>query len=71
MMVLSAVAYPGRFRLYALATMVVVVGFGMASGLAMRGVEQNDTPWAGASSGSTPTPTSHGLVVSSPRPNQG
>jgi hypothetical protein len=47
MMTLSAVAYPGWFRLYALATMVVVVGFGMASGLAMRGVEQNDTPWAG------------------------
>src|SRR5215468_1880110 len=47
MMVLSAVAYPGWFRLYALATMVVVVGFGMASSLAMRGIEQNDTPWAG------------------------
>lgn len=47
MMVLSAVAYPGWFRLYALATTVVVVGFGMASSLAMRGIEQNDTPWAG------------------------
>jgi len=47
MMILSAVAYPGWFRLYALATMVVVVGFGMASSLAMRGIEQNDTPWAG------------------------
>jgi hypothetical protein len=46
MMILSAVAYPGWFRLYALATMVVVVGFGMASALAMRGIEQNDTPWA-------------------------
>jgi hypothetical protein len=30
MMVLSAVAYRGWFRLYSLATMVVVVGFGMA-----------------------------------------
>lgn len=47
MMILSAVAYPGWFRLYSLATMVVVVGFGMGSGLAMRGIEQNDTPWAG------------------------
>jgi Protein of unknown function (DUF998) len=47
MMVLSAVAYPGWFRLYALATTVVVVGFGMASSLAMGGLEQNDTPWAG------------------------
>jgi hypothetical protein len=47
MMILSAVAYPGWFRLYALATMVVVVGFGMASSLAMGGLEQNDTPWAG------------------------
>jgi hypothetical membrane protein len=47
MMVLSAVAYPGWFRLYALATTVMVVGFGMASSLAMRGIEQNDTPWAG------------------------
>jgi Protein of unknown function (DUF998) len=47
MMILSAVAYPGWFRLYALATMVVVVGFGMASSLAIRGIEQNDTPRAG------------------------
>jgi hypothetical protein len=48
MMVLSAVAYRGWFRVYALASMVVVVGFGMASGAAMAGIEQNDTPWAGA-----------------------
>lgn len=47
MMVLSAVAYPGWFRLYALATTVVVAGFGMASSLAIRGIEQNHTPWAG------------------------
>ncbi len=38
MMVLSAVAYPGWLRLYTLATMVVVVSFGMGSGLAMRGM---------------------------------
>ncbi len=47
MMILSAVAYPGWFRLYALATTVVVAGFGMASSLAIRGIEQNHTPWAG------------------------
>ena len=46
-MALSAVAYPGWFRIYALATIAVVVGFGMASGFAIRGIEQNDTPWAG------------------------
>jgi hypothetical membrane protein len=47
MMVLSAVAFPGWFRLYSVATIVVVVGFGMASGFAMSGIEQNNTPWAG------------------------
>jgi hypothetical membrane protein len=46
-MALSAVAYPGWFRIYALATIAVVVGFGMASGFAIRGIEQNETPWAG------------------------
>jgi hypothetical membrane protein len=46
-MALSAVAYRGWFRLYALATIAVVVGFGMASGFAIQGIEQNDTPWAG------------------------
>jgi hypothetical membrane protein len=47
MMALSAVAYRGRFRVYSSATMVVLVGFGLASSFAMRGIEQNDTPWAG------------------------
>ena len=45
---LSAVAYRGWFRLYAIATDVVLVGFGAASGIAIQGIEQNDTPWAGA-----------------------
>jgi hypothetical protein len=45
---LSAVAYRGRFRLYAIVTDVVLVGFGMASGIAIQGIEQNDTPLAGA-----------------------
>ena len=47
MIALSAAAYRGWFRVYALATMVVVVGFGAASGVAMSGVEQDDTPWVG------------------------
>lgn len=46
-MMLSAVAYRGWFRLYAIATIVVVVGFGMASSFAMRGIARNDTPWVG------------------------
>jgi hypothetical membrane protein len=46
-MALSAVAYPGWFRLYVLATIAVVVGFGMAASFAIQGIEQNDTPWAG------------------------
>lgn len=48
MMVLSAVAYRGRFRLYSLLTVLVISVFGMASMFAMRGLDQNDTPWAGA-----------------------
>jgi hypothetical membrane protein len=47
-MVLSAASYRGWFRLYSLATIVVVAGFGMASAVAMGGFEQNDTPWAGS-----------------------
>ncbi|MFD5246118.1 DUF998 domain-containing protein [Amycolatopsis sp. NPDC058340] len=47
MMILSAVAFPGGFRGYALATTIVVVAFGIASSLAMRGLARNDTPWAG------------------------
>jgi hypothetical protein len=48
MMVLSAVAYSGAFRLYASTTLAVVAAFGVASSIAMSGLEQNDTPWAGA-----------------------
>ncbi|MFD6070561.1 DUF998 domain-containing protein [Amycolatopsis lurida] len=47
MMILSAIAFPGWFRRYALATTIVVVTFGVASSLAMRGLDRNDTPWAG------------------------
>ena len=46
-MALSAVAYPGWFRLYAFATIAVVGGFGMAASFTIQGIEQNDTPWAG------------------------
>jgi Protein of unknown function (DUF998) len=44
---LSAVAYRGWFRLYAIATDVVLIAFAAASGMAIQGIEQNDTPWAG------------------------
>jgi len=46
-MVISAVAYRGWFRVYAIATIALVVGFGMATSFQMRGIAQNDTPWAG------------------------
>jgi hypothetical protein len=46
-MVLSAVAYRGWFRLYSIGTLLVLVGFGTASSIAMGGVEENFTPWAG------------------------
>jgi Protein of unknown function (DUF998) len=45
--VLAAVAYRGWFRLYSIGTVLVMMAFGIASGIAFRGVEQNDTPWAG------------------------
>jgi hypothetical membrane protein len=46
-MILSAIAYRERFRLYSIATLLVVIGFGMASSIAIRGIEENHTPWAG------------------------
>jgi Protein of unknown function (DUF998) len=46
-MVLSAVAYRGWFRRYSIATLLVLVGFGMASSIAMGGIEEDLTPWAG------------------------
>jgi hypothetical membrane protein len=44
---LSAVSYSGWFRLYAIATIPILVGFGAASSAAIQGIEQNFTPWAG------------------------
>jgi hypothetical membrane protein len=46
-MVLVAVAYRGRFRLYSIGTFLVFMGFGAASGVAIQGIEQNSTPWTG------------------------
>ena len=45
--VLSAVAYRGWFRLYSIATVLVLGGFGAAASFAIRGIEENLTPWAG------------------------
>jgi hypothetical membrane protein len=59
---LSAVAYRGWFRLYSIVTLVVLIGFGGAASIAIRGIEENLTPWAGVSSASTPTPTSRGWL---------
>jgi hypothetical protein len=42
--VLAAVAYRGWFRLYSIATLLVVIGFGTASSIAMGGLEENHTP---------------------------
>ncbi|MFF0816798.1 DUF998 domain-containing protein [Rhodococcus sp. NPDC003318] len=47
-LILSAVAYPGWFRLYSVATLAVIIGFGTASASAMGGIEEDSTPWAGA-----------------------
>ena len=44
---LSAVAYRGWFRVYSIATLVAMTGFGIASGIAIQGLEENDTPLAG------------------------
>ncbi len=44
----SAVAYRGWFRAYAIATLPILIVFGAASSVAIRGLAQNATPWAGA-----------------------
>jgi hypothetical membrane protein len=45
--ILSAMAYRGWFRRYSIATLLVLIGFGTASSIAIRGIEENLTPWAG------------------------
>jgi hypothetical protein len=47
-MVSSAIGYLGWFRFYAIVTVVVLIGFGAASGIAIQGIEQDQTAWAGA-----------------------
>jgi hypothetical protein len=46
-MISSAVAYRGWFRVYTVATLAILIGFGGAAGYAMRGLEENLTPWVG------------------------
>jgi Protein of unknown function (DUF998) len=46
--ILAAVAYRGWFRLYSIGTVLAMMAFGIASGIAFQGIEQNNTPWAGA-----------------------
>lgn len=46
-MILAAVAYRGWFRWYSLATLTVLIAFGAAASMAMNGIDENDTPWAG------------------------
>jgi hypothetical protein len=36
-----------RFRPYSIVTLLVLVGFGTASSIAMGGIDENLTPWAG------------------------
>jgi hypothetical protein len=46
--VLAAVAIRGWFRWFSIASLVVILGFSALSGVAIQGIEENDTPWAGA-----------------------
>ena len=46
-MVLAAIAFPGWFRWYSIASLGILVGFGAASSVSMGGIDQDDTPWAG------------------------
>ena len=45
---LAAVAIRGWFRWFSIASLVVILGFTALSSVAIQGIEQNDTPWAGA-----------------------
>lgn len=46
--VLAAVAIRGWFRWFSIVSLVVIVGSSALSSVAIQGMEQNDTPWAGA-----------------------
>jgi hypothetical protein len=54
-MVIFAVAHRGWPRLYSIVTLVVMLGFGLASAVAIQGIEENDTRWGEPSSGPTRT----------------
>lgn len=45
--VLAAFAHRGWFRVYSIVTVVVLIGFSVASSIAIAGIEQDHTPWAG------------------------
>lgn len=48
-LLLAAVGYRGWFRLYSIGTVLVLVGFGVLSSLAIPNVAKNlPTPWMGA-----------------------
>jgi hypothetical protein len=47
--VFAAVAYRGRFRLYSIGSLLIMMVFGWLATTAMQGVADNmPTPWAGA-----------------------
>ena len=45
--VLSAIAFRGWFRPFALAMLLLMLGFGVASASLAAGIEENRTPWLG------------------------
>jgi hypothetical protein len=46
--VLAAVAIRGWFRWFSIASLLVILGFTALSSVAIQGIEESDTPWAGA-----------------------
>src|SRR5215207_2013636 len=46
--VLAAVAIRGWFRWFSIASLAVILGFTALSSVAIQGIEENDTAWAGA-----------------------
>lgn len=45
--ILSAVASTGLFRRFSVAILAILTGFGAASAVAIRGIEEDSTAWAG------------------------
>ena len=46
--VLAAVAIRGWFWWFSIASLIVILGFTALSSVAIQGIDENDTPWAGA-----------------------